>query len=595
MKRFVLAASVAGSILVMSGCGSSNSPAIPLGASGAPTHANAGAGTVRVASTTTALPGGWAATGTQGIALVGATALGGVPSATQVAITVALPLADAAGAKALVARENTPGDALYNTEISPEQFTSSFGPTGAQVAAVTSYLQSQGLSVTGTEPNNLFISATGTATQIETAFHTSLGQFSLGGQTVFANTTPALVPTSLSGNVLAVLGLNNASVMTPPNHQATLPACDVAVPTTTLCVRSYNAAAFQKVYDVGSVPTGSNTTVAVFAEGNVSQVLPDLRTYESQNGLPSVPYSVVQVGLPSPDVAGVDEWDLDTQTSTGIAGNVSHLYVYTTTSLTDSDIALEFNKFVTQKVAKIGNASFGECEAFPYVDGAMLADDQVFLQAAAQGQTIFASTGDTGSSCAVAPTNGVPGSGPPMVEYPAASPYIVGAGGTTLVSDTDGSYAGETAWNAGGGGSSAVEYSPYWQNGIVPAVNTTGGLRALPDVAMDADPNTGAVIVVNGAPFFVGGTSLSSPLSMGTYARFQSAKGNKLGFAAPRFYAIYNANPTASVPAGTPPTAYVGGFHDILTGGNGAYTALPRYDYTTGLGTFDIAKMAPEL
>ena len=597
MKRLALVAYAAGLSVLASGCSGSNSSALPRASSASASQATLGAGTVRKASTalTTTIPSGWAATGTQAIALGGATLLGPVASSQTLAINVALQLADPAGAKTLVARENTPGDALYGTAVTPDQFTSSFGPTSAQVSAVTSYLQSKGLTVTGTEPNNLFVSATGTAAQIEAAFNTTLSSFSLGGTQVFANTSPALVPTSLGGSVLAVLGLNNASVMQAPRHQATLPPCVANVPTSTLCVRSYNAAAFQAVYDAGSTPTGARTPVAVFAEGNVSQVLTDLRTYEAQNGLPQVPYSVVQVGLPSSDVAGLDEWDLDTQSSTGIAGSVSHLYVYTTTSLTDSDTALEFNKFVTQNVAKIGNASFGECESFPYVDGAMLADDQIFLQAAAQGQTVFASTGDTGSSCAVQGTNGVPGSGPPLVEYPAASPYVVGAGGTTLASNTDGTYAGEVAWNAGGGGSSQFEYSPYWQNGIVPAVNTTAGLRALPDVSMDADPNTGAIIIVNGAPFFVGGTSLSSPLSMGTYARFQPAHGNKLGFASPHFYAVYNANATASAIAGTPPTEYVGGFHDILTGGNGAYTALPRYDFTTGLGTFDISKVNPEL
>src|SRR5262249_45195189 len=154
-------------------------------------------------------------------------------------------------------------------------------------------------------------------------------------------------------------------------------------------------------------------------------------------GLPLVPVTVRQVGLQSPDTAGVDEWDIDTQYSTGMAGSVKALYIYATTSLTDQDTALEFNHWATDNLAHVANASFGICEFFPFVDGTMVADDQVFLEAAAQGQTLFASTGDTGSFCSVGNPNGVPG-GPPFVEYPATSPYVIGVGGTTLLSNADG-------------------------------------------------------------------------------------------------------------------------------------------------------------
>ncbi len=137
--------------------------------------------------------------------------------------------------------------------------------------------------------------------------------------------------------------------------------------------------------------------------------------------------------MPSPDTAGGAEWDLDTQSSTGMAQNVQALYLYDTTSLSDSDIANEYSKWVGDDLAQLGNSSFGECEYQAWLDGAMKVDDNLFMQAAAQGQTMFVSTGDTGASCALAPTNGAPMSGPPMVEYPAASSFVVGVGGTTVV------------------------------------------------------------------------------------------------------------------------------------------------------------------
>ncbi len=126
-----------------------------------------------------------------------------------------------------------------------------------------------------------------------------------------------------------------------------------------------------------------------------------------------MPVSVVQVGSASADTSGADEWDLDTQYTSGMAGTLKHLYIYAATSMTDSDLALEFSRWATDDKARIANASFGECEVFPFLDGSMLADDNTFLEAAAQGQTLFSSTGDTGSFCPVeVAENGVPAGAP---------------------------------------------------------------------------------------------------------------------------------------------------------------------------------------
>ena len=98
---------------------------------------------------------------------------------------------------------------------------------------------------------------------------------------------------------------------------------------------------------------------------------------------------------------------------------------------------------------------------------------------------------------------------------------------------------------------------------------------------MDADfLASPAAIVVNGADSSNGGTSLSSPLALGVWARLQSAHGNALGFAGPALYALAHSGAGVSS---------VSGFHDIIVGNNGAYSATPGWDYTTGLGTFDIS------
>jgi subtilase family serine protease len=222
----------------------------------------------------------------------------------------------------------------------------------------------------------------------------------------------------------------------------------------------------------------------------------------------------------------------------------------------------------------------------------MLVDDMIFLQGAAQGMTLFASSGDTGSFCSVGTPNGVP-AGVPMVEYPAASPYVVAVGGTTLITKQDGSYQGEVPWYAGGGGLSQLENAPYWELSVQTG-NTTGqaSFRGVPDIAMDGDLQTGMIIYLSDAPGWtvIGGTSLSSPLAVGAYARLLNAR-PLLQYAPPQLYRAYAISAAGAQTNGPPPTVPHGPYHDIIVGGNGLYTALPGFDYTTGMGTLDVATM----
>jgi subtilase family serine protease len=143
--------------------------------------------------------------------------------------------------------------------------------------------------------------------------------------------------------------------------------------------------------------------------------------------------------------------------------------------------------------------------------GEIDAVDPIMMQAAAQGQSMFASSGDEGAACGVnGNTNGVPDAGVPSVEYPASSPYVVAAGGTTLETNADGTYDLELAWDAGGGGNSLIETAPAWQSTALGPFAATG-FRGVPDVAMDADFILSAAdLVSDGADTSNGGTSLSS-------------------------------------------------------------------------------------
>jgi subtilase family serine protease len=574
-----------------------------------------GAHSTRPASLAVA-PAGWANTQTQTFNLKSAGDLGALAPTQAMTVRLGLQLHNVDAIQALVKSGQI---------VTPAQFKASYSPTASEVAQVTNYLQAQGLTNITVEPNNLLVSASGNAAQIAKAFATTLHSFSQNGVTVYANTAPAFVPSSLSGIVVAVLGLNNVQTYKTGAHKATntvaapvkladssggtapspcalasisiigLPS-PVAEPQQGTdnagCLRNYAPADYWRAYDAASFSDASLQHVAVMAQGDVRGSIADFRINETGDGLPQVQVVVQQVGVASPDTAGADEWTLDMTASSGMAGNVGVMYVYTTPTLTDSDIALEFNHWVTDMMAPIANASFGGCEFGPFLDGSMLVDDMIFLEGAALGMTLFASSGDTGSFCSVGTPNGVP-AGVPLVEYPAASPYVVAVGGTTLVTKQDGSYQGEVPWYAGGGGVSQFEGAPYWELSVQTA-NSTGEatFRGVPDISMDADLQTGMIIYLSDAGGWtvIGGTSLASPLAVGAYARLLQAH-TSLEFAPPHLYRAFSNSVAGTQTNGPPPTVPYGPYHDIIVGGNGAYTALPGYDYTTGMGTLDVAAM----
>jgi subtilase family serine protease len=545
----------------------------------AATVASTGVLGVATAGPAAAAPG-WAATATHALSLVGAALGTPAPAGTPLRLTVGLAPRDRAGLDALIRAQATPGDPRYGQHLTPDQFTARFGAAPATATAVADYLTSVGMTGVTVSSNRLQVTADATVAQAERAFNTRILSFLQAGRQVLANVADAQVPSALAGDVTGVAGLTTLGMSVAP-HGLTTPRTSGFYP-----------AEFNTVYDSAGTKAGAGVTQAVIAEGDLTQTLADLRTAEAAQHLPTTPVTLRYTGVRSPDTSGTDEWDLDTQTSTGVAPDAAEI-VYVASSLTDSDLARAINAFAAEGRAVVGSASLGECDLLPYLDGSMAIDDIAFAEAAVQGQTFHASTGDTGSACAVAPTNGVPLSGLPDTEYPASSPYVNAVGGTTLDADaTTGAYGTEIAWNAGGGGTSPVEVPCYWQSGVAPgAAVPVQPMRGVPDVAFDADPATGALVYVDGTPQQIGGTSLASPLAMGLLARIQSSHGGGLGFVVPKLYALYSAAQQGSLL----PFAPAPGFHDVLLGVNGTYPATPGWDYTTGLGSYDVAKLSQAL
>jgi subtilase family serine protease len=236
----------------------------------------------------------WVSTATRAVGpvLVNATPIGLLDSSTPIHVAVALRLRNQNALVQYVRAANDPSSQLFGNRLTADQFVAGYGPTNSQVQAVVSYLTANGFANIQAEPNNLFVTADGSPVQVQRAFNTGIGTFQQNGKTVYANLSDAQVPSSLGGLVVSVLGLTNAGKMSPPIHVK--PAASAGVP----AVHFYTPNDFWTAYDVGTTSTGGATTVAIFAEGDLTQVIKDLRVAETVNQLPQVPVQIVQVGLP---------------------------------------------------------------------------------------------------------------------------------------------------------------------------------------------------------------------------------------------------------------------------------------------------------
>lgn len=400
---------------------------------------------------------------------------------------------------------------------------------------------------------------------------------------------------------------------------------------------------------------GQGQTAGIFGEGETSSTLAQLRLFEGALGLPKVPvrtvYTEGQPGSAYGDNTGGVEWSLDSQAVTGMAPDLSQLDFYFAKSLYDYDIFQAFSYWVNDPGGpRQMNASFGECEANPsdpvtnplaevpygteYGDQLQLAGEPMLEQATIEGRTLFSSAGDTGSGCpeVVVPVGGA-GNGlavqpVPDVSYPCGSNFVVCVGGS-VVSVNGASYpksaqrTAETSWTFGGGGSSFYAGEPDFQKPVanvnMPCVSTPQGdpyppgsgptCRGAPDVSDMSGNVTGDqyFIYIDGKPSGQGGTSLSSPLTVGQWARVQAgASGQEqskggLGFAAPIIYGQASSadscssslTASASQTAACTSTPYAQDFTDVTESeygvGNGAYQPGPGWDYASGWGALNVA------
>lgn len=454
--------------------------------------------------------------------------------------------------------------------ITSADFMSRFAPTQAQAQAVVDHLKKSGFVNVTVSENRMLVSADGTAGAVKAGFNTDLHTYSVNGRNAHANVTDAQVPASLAGTVLAVHGLQTVHM----HHVMAKPM------TTTLASTGHNPTEFSAIYNASGLPSATNAVIGIITQGDMTPTIADLRTFTSRAGYPAVNVQTITVGTASTDQSGIGEWNMDTQDALATAGGtINKMLLYTATTLSDADLTATYNKAVSDNLAKTINVSLGECETAAQTSGIMASNDQIFQTAVAQGQTFSVSSGDSGAyEC------GGPGT---SQSYPSVSPYVMSIGGTLL--DTSGTtWLGESVWSCtsaatcqqsasggAGGGPSLTEAAPSWQ--INSGVLRGATKRGTPDIALDASPASGALVLVNGATQQIGGTSLAAPIFTGFWARVQSMNGNALPFPASKMYASAAANPSM--------------FHDV-TSGNQGYAAAAGWDYASGYGSLNMANFA---
>jgi xanthomonalisin len=489
----------------------------------------------------------------------GESIVGPLAASQPMHIEVALKLRNQTQLHQFLAAARSPRLLIAQRTMAPQQFLADHSPTQEQAGAVANYLRQAGFTHVRIAANRLLVSADGTADVATAAFGTPFAQVrDRQGRAAYVNTGDVRIPASLQGIVLSVIGLQDVH---RPHTMVQYRSSGLG----TQSVTGHNPVDFSAIYGGTGVQNAAGVTVGIITQGKITQTVTDLNTFTSNNGLPAVTTQTINTNGTSNDTSGVVEWNLDSQDIVGAAGGqVGKIIFYNIPTLSNANLTADINKIVSDNQAKIINVSLGECETYTQQDGSAAADDQAFQQANAQGQTFSVSSGDSGADeC---------GDGGTTPSQPASSPYVVAVGGTTL--NTSGtSWNGETVWSGTGGSPSTFEPQPSWQNGIVP-----GSTRGVPDIAFDGDPNSGAVIIVNGSTEQVGGTSLSAPIFAGVWARMLAIKGTGLGFAAPLIYQL-------------PSSA----FHDVTSGSNGGESAAPGWDFTTGFGSMIIANVASDL
>ena len=517
----------------------------------------------------------------------------------------------------------TPTSPQYHHFLSVSQFIQRFAPTPSQVQSVARYFSQYGISLKKTSRNRNTLEFSGTYGQIEQALHVQMMRFQHHHQAFTANNQDPSLPSNIATLISGFINLTTYHGFHSSLVNAQSLKHNRSSQGSTTQPKGYSPQQIAKDYQInplyqrGALGQHQTIAIATLATFRPSDAQYFWKYYHIHRGSASLNIVPVDGGYPSGNSgsgSGRIETSLDVERSGSLAPH-ANILVYEAPNTSQGFYDL-FNSVVSQDRAQTMSCSWGEDEllATPAYD---MSINNIFMEGAAQGQSLFSASGDSGAY------DGYPAIAAPSVDFPASSPFITAAGGTTLpihgqVPIPGGSipmrtehgwgwsyllpyyknfgYSTEAQFYAAifpvgsGGGTSSVFRRPFYQLG--PAFPHTLG-RNVPDVALNADPFTGYAIYdtnpgtsygqgwING----FGGTSFASPQWAGITATMDSALGAQIGFANPLFYAVFQSPQNRLYPA----------FHTITKGNNWFYHDHIGYNRVTGLGSPDVSNLTKDI
>ena len=349
----------------------------------------------------------------------------------------------------LIAAQQDPASPLFHHWLTPDDFAARFGMADADLAKVSSWLQSQGLTVEGVSRSRDRITFSGTAAQIAAAFQAELHYFKSGTETHFAPASDLTVPAALAGSIQAI---SNLSDFRPKPHVRTTGAPVPQFNSGQTSSHFVQPGDIATIYDIKAAYnagyTGAGQSIAIVGQ---SAIIPsDITAFQSAAGITaSVPTLILQPNTGTPTIYSGDESesDLDLEYSGAIAKGANIFFVYTGSS-PNYGVFDALTYAISNRIAPIISVSYGECET-ALTQASFNSYISIFQQAAAQGQTIIASSGDDGSTDCYQFTSLLSAQRTALaVDFPGDSPYVTSIGGTELLASAVASSSATSRWSA---------------------------------------------------------------------------------------------------------------------------------------------------
>ncbi len=404
----------------------------------------------------------------------------------------------------LLDAQQSKGSANYHAWLSPDQFGQQFGPSDADMQAVTDWLTRQGFQVTKVSAGRMAIEFSGTAAQVQNAFQTQIRRYVVNGEEHIANSSDPAIPVALASVVRGVVSLNNF-----PKHsqfhrvgsfQRDLATGQVKALFTYTDINGkfygVGPADFAKVYNIPPTATGAGQSIAVVGDSNIN--IQDVRDFRLMFGLVANDPQIILNG-PDPGLTGDEgEADLDVEWAGAVAPQATIKFVVSQSTISDfsqvsAGVDLSALYIIDNNIAPVLGESFGLCEAALGTSGNAFYNT-MWQQAAAEGITVVIAAGDNGSAgcdpgslTPNAATQGIAVSGF------ASTPYNVAVGGTDFNQfNSESQY-----WNATNTGSTQLSAKGYisevpWNDSLCAA--------SFPNPCSTVDPSGGDLSAASGGP-----------------------------------------------------------------------------------------------